>query len=91
MKQVTFLVMTNEHRKPRQFELPMAVLQVLSVLLLGFVFSSGYLVLDYFHLRNLKIQYVRVVSQNQDLKNEAKILSSNLKEVRKTLYYCRRL
>ena len=30
-------------------------------------------------------QYVRVVDQNQDLKNEAKILSSNLKEVRKTL------
>ncbi len=85
MKQVTFLVMTDEHKKPRQFELPMAVLQVLSVLLLGFVFASGYLVLDYFHLRTLKNQYVRVVSQNQDLKNEAKILSSNLKDVRKTL------
>ena len=58
----------------------MVVLQVLTVLLLGFVFASGYLFLDYFHLRNMKNQYVKVVSQNQDLKNEAKILSSNLKE-----------
>ena len=85
MKLVTFLVLTDEHKKPKQFEMPMLVLQVLSVILLSVVFASGYLVLDYFHLRNLKNQYVRVVSQNQDLKNEAKILSSNLKDVRKTL------
>ena len=77
--------MSDKHKKPKQFELPMVVLQVLTVLLLGFVFASGYLFLDYFHLRNMKNQYVKVVSQNQDLKNEAKILSSNLKEVRKTL------
>ena len=63
MKQVTFLVMSDKHKKPKQFELPMVVLQVLTVLLLGFVFASGYLFLDYFHLRNMKNQYVKVVSQ----------------------------
>ena len=85
MKQLTLLVMSDKHKKPKQLQVPVFVLQVITVLLLAFVFASGYLILDYFHLRNLKNQYVKVVSQNQDLKNEAKILSSNLKDVRKTL------
>ena len=85
MKQFTILIMTDKHKKPTQFSIPVIVLRVLSVLLLTFIFASGYLSLDYYHLKNLKNQYIKVVSQNQDLKNEAKILSSNLKDVRKSL------
>jgi murein DD-endopeptidase MepM/ murein hydrolase activator NlpD len=85
MKRLTILLVPENSAQTKQVKLPVFVLKVgLISLLLLFTFM-GYLVLDYKELLSLRASYRKINAENEGLKGEARLLMSNLEDVKRSL------
>ncbi|MBF0440598.1 MAG: M23 family metallopeptidase [Oligoflexales bacterium] len=69
----------------RQFAIPIVLVKFIFVVALFFLAYLGYLISDYIHLRKLKETYNTLALENEGLKGEAKLLASNLENVKRSL------
>lgn len=82
---LTIVFIPEGARATRQFTLPRILIKCL--LSATFVFSGvfAYLLLDYIELRRMRINYNAMVAENEGIKGEARLLMSNLEEVKRSL------
>lgn len=85
MKRLTILIIPENASQTRQFKFPRHTLRVLSIVGLFLTSFLGYLIFDYIELRSIRSSYKKILSENQGLKGEARLLMSNLDEVKHSL------
>jgi murein DD-endopeptidase MepM/ murein hydrolase activator NlpD len=85
MKKLTIVIIPEGTSHTRQVTIPRTWLASVAGLFMLGAFCGGYWIFDYVELKSLKNSYVRLTAENASLKGEARILMSNLDEVKKSL------
>lgn len=85
MKRLTILIIPENASQTRQVKIPHVVLRTISIFSLLAISFIGYLIFDYVELRSIRNSYRDIVAENQGLKGEARLLMSNLEEVKSAL------
>lgn len=85
MKRLTILIIPENASQTKQLKIPRLAIRSLAILSLFMTSFFGYLVLDYFELRSIRSSYKAILAENQGLKGEARLLMSNLDEVKTSL------
>ena len=85
MRHLTVVLIPEGNRSTRHIRIPKALLRVMglcTILVTGLV---GYLILDYVQLRAIRSSYFALSAENEGLKGEARLLISNLEDVKRSL------
>ncbi|SME90741.1 M23 family metallopeptidase [Pseudobacteriovorax antillogorgiicola] len=85
MKRLTILIIPENASQTKQLKIPKFALRSLAVGSLFLTSLLGYLVFDYIELRSIRTSYKKILAENQGLKGEARLLMSNLDEVKNSL------
>ncbi|MFW7378260.1 MAG: M23 family metallopeptidase [Oligoflexus sp.] len=85
MKKLTILVIPENATQTKQLQVPKIMLKSLLLGSLFFISGMAYLMFDYIELRSLRASYRQILTENEGLKGEARLLMSNLEEVRNSL------
>jgi murein DD-endopeptidase MepM/ murein hydrolase activator NlpD len=85
MKRLTVLIIPENSSQTKQIKVPKALLKGTIIGTICLVAIMGYLVVDYTELRALRTSYTKIVAENEGLKGEARLLMSNLDEVKRSL------
>lgn len=85
MRQYTFVIVPGDQRSSKKFSLSVRLVRTLGLCGLFLTLMLGYWIADYIQLRNLRASYVQVLQENRNIRGEARILMSNLEEVKSSL------
>ena len=85
MRRVTIVMIPDGAKSTRQFRVPQAFVHGFFGFCLAFTAFMGFFVLDYLELRSVRGYYQKMTAENEGLKGEARILVSNLEEVKRSL------
>lgn len=85
MKKLTILVIPENASQTKQLQIPRLAIKAGALGSLLFMSCLGYLMFDYVELRALHSSYHKILTENEGLKGEARLLMSNLEEVRHSL------
>lgn len=85
MKKLTILVIPENASQTKQLQIPRLVLKGLLFGSLLFISGLSFLMFDYMELRTLRASYRQILTENEGLKGEARLLMTNLEEVRHSL------
>jgi hypothetical protein len=85
MSRFTLVIAPGERRSTKKVSVSTKSLQILSVLLFLGAVATAYAITDYIQLRSLRSKYLLALEQNRTIKGEARILMSNLDEVKTSL------
>ena len=85
MKRLTILVIPENASQTKQIKIPRVALRAIALSTMVLTMVLGYLVFDYVELRSIRNSYKTILAENQGLKGEARLLMSNLDEVKKAL------
>ena len=85
MKRFTIMLIPANSKAVKQYHLPSGLLRVLPFLgLIGFGLV-GFAIFDYLQLRSIRHEFVSATQENQNLKGEARLLMTNLEDVKQSL------
>lgn len=85
MKRLTLLIIPENASQTKQIKIPKMALRAMTLGSLTLTIVIGYLAFDYVELRAIRSSYKNILAENQGLKGEARLLMSNLDEVKKAL------
>jgi murein DD-endopeptidase MepM/ murein hydrolase activator NlpD len=85
MKRLTVLIIPENATQTKQLKIPRVAFKVALIGSLFAISGLGYLVFDYMELRAVRQSYLKIQAENEGLKGEARLLMSNLEEVRHSL------
>lgn len=85
MKKLTVVIIGEKSSGAKQFNLPHFILPIALIGSLVSVSFLAYFALDYTQLRAMQASYQQIVTENEGLKGEARLLMNNLDEVRQSL------
>lgn len=85
MRQYTFVIVPGDTSSSKKFSLSVRVVRTIGVAALILTVMVGYWVADYVQLRSLRSNYIQVLQENRNIRGEARILMSNLEEVKSSL------
>lgn len=85
MGRFTLLVIPENAATTKQFKIRYTLIKSFMVGALVFFASLGYFIHDYWQLREAKQQLSQLVTENEGLKGEARLLMKNLNEVKRSL------
>ena len=85
MKRLTLMIIPDGTNSTRQVQVPTIFVKLCVLASLAFCGVAGFFVFDYMQLRAIRGHYSTVSNENEGLKGEARILSQNLEEVKKSL------
>lgn len=85
MKKLTILLIPEGARTTHQISIPRHVIRGAQCLCVALAGLSGYFLLDYLQLREIRTSYRETTAENQGLRGEAKLLMNNLDEVKRSL------
>jgi murein DD-endopeptidase MepM/ murein hydrolase activator NlpD len=85
MKKLTIMIIPDGIHATRQVRIPRVLLKVVALLGLAAFGFGGFFFFDYMQLRALRANFQTVASENDGLKGEARVLMTNLEEVKRSL------
>lgn len=85
MKRIRLVIIPDGADATRQFSVPRYAINLFYASAVVFITILGYLVLDYLQLRQLRQAYYLVIAENEGLKGEARLLMTNLEDVKRSL------
>ncbi len=85
MRRIQILIIPDGANATRQFSVPRLVVNLLAVAAFFLASITGFLFFDYFQLRQLRQSYFEVIAENEGLKGEARLLMTNLEDVKRSL------
>lgn len=85
MRRYTFVIVPGNKNSSKKFSLSVHVVRLITVTTLVMTVIFGYGIADYIQLRSLRNSYVQVLQENRNIRGEARILMSNLDEVKSSL------
>lgn len=85
MSRYTFVIVPGDRKASRKFSVSMGVVRFVVLLSIILVVGTSYCLTDYVQLRALRSSYVEAMQENRSIRGEARILMSNLEEVKSSL------
>ena len=85
MDKFTLMLIPPKAKGTRQFSVPLWVFHATAVFGLVLIGSAGYLIFDYLQMRRMRHAYFAISAENEGLKGEARVLMTNLDDVKKSL------
>jgi len=85
MRRLTIMVIPSGAKATRQFHVPWVLPGVIAAIGAVAFGLFGFFLFDYMNLRKIRAAYQHVALENEGLKGEARVLSSNLEEVKRSL------
>ena len=85
MRQYTIVIIPDSKFGSKKYTVSYGAVFVLKIFALIMLIGLGYGAADYVHMRNLRSAYLQALQDDRALKGEARILMSNLDEVRSSL------
>ena len=85
MSRITVVIIPDGSESSKQYSVSRLALKAVSFLSFAGVGLLGFLLFDYMQLRTLRSSYVKLSSENDGLKGEARLLMNNLEDVKLSL------
>ena len=85
MRRYTFVVIPDSKNSSKKYCVPYVMVKTLIICSFAMVTLFGYCITDYLRLRALRGNYGQILLENRNLKGEARILMSNLEDVKGSL------
>lgn len=85
MSRFTFVIVPGDRKKSQKFTISSRVVWTSFVFAVAGVMTLAYCITDYLQLRGLRTIYVEALQENRTIRGEARILMSNLEDVKSSL------
>lgn len=85
IRRYTFVIVPGDTRSSKRFSLSLRVVRLITITTTITTALIGYGIADYIQLRSLRNSYVQVLQENRNIRGEARILMSNLDDVKTSL------
>ena len=85
MSRYTFVVVPGDRKASHKFSLSSRAVRIACVAAVCATASGSYVIADYVQLKALRSSYVEALQENRSIRGEARILMSNLEDVKSSL------
>jgi murein DD-endopeptidase MepM/ murein hydrolase activator NlpD len=85
LKRYTFVIVPEDRGRSRKISMSTNAMRCIFAILFGATVMLGYWAYDYVELREMRTQYMETLQESRAMRGEAKILMSNLEDVKTSL------